>query len=170
MYHKVSPQIDKIKLLFASIFMFLLAFPYSVWGYMCFFPDIFSILTAYWISADESKGLRMIFIVGLMALMRTLFGGEFLFSIFMIGFSLLVSFFPRYFRSEFSSVVKISFALSLIWVIITSPLLSVLDDTYLLISIATCSGLKVFVTVVLSAVLFPFVKSEKKDKLVFWIE
>lgn len=170
MYHKLAPQIDRMKLLFASIFLFFLAFPYSVWGYMCFFPDIFTVLSAYWISSDESKGLRMILVVGLIAVLRTFFGGEFLFSVFIIFFSILVSFLPGYFKSEFSSVLKISFSLSLIWVMITSPLFSILDDSRVLVDVLICSGQKVFFTVISSASLFPFVKSEKKDKLVFWLE
>lgn len=168
MYYKERSEIDRVKLLFVSFFVFLIAFPYSVWGYLCFFPDIFITILAYWISSDRSKSYGMILIAGIIAILRTFFGGEFFFSVSIIALALFVSFFPSLFKSEFGSVLKITLILSVAWILLNFPLKNIGE-----VSIAEdilCALLKVGLTFVFSAVVFPFVKSERRDKFVFWTE
>lgn len=169
MYHREISEIDRVKLLFVSFFVFLIAFPYSIWGYLCFFPDIFTTMLAYWISSDRSKSYGMILIAGIIAILRTFFGGEFLFSVSMIALALFVSLFPSLFKSEFRSVLKITLISSLFWILLNFPLKNI-EEVNNIGEQVLCALLKVGLTVVFSAAVFPFVKSERRDKFVFWTE
>lgn len=170
MYRREKSDIDRVKLVFVSIFVFMLAFPYSVWGYLCFFPDIFSVLVAYWIASDSTKRYGVILVCGIIAILRTVFGGEFIFSSAILVTGLIASMFPHLFRSEFASVLKVSAGLSLVWVLLNFPFHSIGHDEWMVGRSLLCAFVKVLVTIALSVVMFPFVRADRSDRFVFWLE
>lgn len=169
LHSREKSDIDRIKLIFVSFFLFILLFPYSVWGYLCFFPEMFSIMVAYWIASDREKSYGMLSICGMFAVLRYLFGGELSFSILIVVVGFIVSLFSRFFKSDFSSVLKITFLLSLAWSLLNFPFQSALYDSELFVRSSLCGVIKVATTVVLTIAVFPFVKVERKDRFIFWI-
>lgn len=155
-------DIDKRKLLFVSIFVFLLSFPYSIWGYLCFFPDIFSVIFSYWLVSYRTSFYTMMFVCGTISALRVIFGGEFFFSVFMVLTAFFVSLFPWFIRDEFSSALRITLILSLIWSVLKFPF----GEDFLFSVL--CVLAKILITFVFALCIFPFVKSERKDRFVFW--
>ncbi len=165
-------DISREKLFFISIFVFLLVFPYSVYGYFAFFPDIFSVLAGYWIVSDERKSYGMILIAGIVAFLQIFFGGDFLTSLFFITTALFVSFFPSIFPPHFIGVVRAVFILSFFSASVKfEPLFDLQAFAKLefsayslkLLKFIFFVILKILASLVLAAAIYPLVYQRKRE-------
>jgi hypothetical protein len=153
-------DISKNKLLLLSVFISLLLLPYVYFGYLAFFPDVFSVLAAYWIAQSDKKNFNIILISYLVAVLRVILGGSPLAASTYIIVGLVLSFTPHIFSGDFIGVVSLTFILTLLSsltisfdVIVDKP------ETLLLVLI------KLISSTLFSILIFPFVIKEEREKI-----
>ncbi len=93
---KLADEISIEKLSVVSIFVFLIFFPYSLYGYLAFFPDISCVLLGYWLASNGSRIYGIIIIGGVIAILRYVFGGDVIVSISFVVVSFIVSLLSSY--------------------------------------------------------------------------
>lgn len=152
-------EIDRAKLLFLSLFIFFLVFPYSYFGHLAFFPDIFSALFAYWICSDRTKSFGVILISGLIGIIKVSLGGSFVSSSFFVALGLISSFYPDFFQGNLPSVIMTTLLSSFFSVLFEANLLESFPIVILLILV------KVFVTTIFSISIYPFVLIERRKAI-----
>ncbi len=149
-------EIDRNRLLFVSLFVFFLVFPYSYFGYLAFFPDIFSILLAYWISSDEKKSYGVIVISGVIGILKVSLGGDIMSSVFFVILGLVSTFYPDFFEGNLFSVLRISALTSFFSALFESNWVEFLPESIAFII------LKVVITSVFAFSIYPFVIVERR--------
>jgi len=153
-------DISRNKLLFLSVFIFLLFLPYVYFGYFAFFPDVFSVLAAYWIAQSDKKALNVTLISYLLAVLRVIFGGSPLAASTYIIVGLVSSFIPHIFSGDFIGIVSLTFILTLLSSLIISFNVIVDKPETLLIVL-----IKLISSILLSILIFPFVIREEREKI-----
>jgi hypothetical protein len=161
---KRKSDISIKKLIFISALLFLLFIPYVYFGYLAFFPDLFSIVAAYWISADEKKSYSVIFISYAIALLRVIFGGNPLVGTLYILTGFIASYMPDMFKGNFPTVVILTAILTLLSSTIISVNLIIENPKTILLIF-----MKVVSSTLFCIIIFPFVIEEEKLRKIILI-